>query len=216
MAEGGFDPEEMEMNEISLVNDEQPSLNTSRDITENETDFSQDGSSMGGLDYKAIEGFRNKFKSKYNIDDETFDELRKNLIMIDDKLYYKGRNGSGDPVNVLIEGIRTKVYALRTIENMEGGTRFACAIEMFELSRPGARTKVQNQPKQPVEPTVVNRQPIEHEPIDKSFDNPVFDDEDDDELTQRLTDFRTINEDLEATGEPPLDSYRTPGIPQKS
>jgi len=46
-----------------------------------------------------------------------------------------------------------------------------------------------------------------------TFGNPAFDDEDDDELTQRLTDLRTINADLEAAGEPPLESYRTSGIP---
>jgi len=41
----------------------------------------------------------------------------------------------------------------------------------------------------------------------------MFDDGDDDELTQRLTDLRTINADLEDAGEPHLDSYKTPGIP---
>jgi len=45
-----------------------------------------------------------------------------------------------------------------------------------------------------------------------TFDHPAFDDGDDDELTQRLTDLRTINADLEAAGEPPLDSYKTSGI----
>jgi len=41
----------------------------------------------------------------------------------------------------------------------------------------------------------------------------MFDEGDDDELTLRLTDLRTINADLEAAGEPPLDSYKTSGIP---
>jgi len=41
----------------------------------------------------------------------------------------------------------------------------------------------------------------------------MCDDGDDDELTQRLTDLRTINADLEAAGEPPLYSYKTSGIP---
>jgi len=57
---------------------------------------------------------------------------------------------------------------------------------------------------QPAEPTVINRQPIEHEPI--TFDNPEF--EDDDEVTQLLTDLRTINTELRAEEEPPLDANR--------
>jgi len=66
--------------------------------------------------------------------------------MIDDKLYYEGRDGDGDSVNVLIEDTHGGVYALSTLENRTGGTSFARAIEMFELSRLGARPKVQNQP----------------------------------------------------------------------
>jgi len=43
--------------------------------------------------------------------------------------------------------------------------------------------------------------------------NPASYDGDDDGLTQRLTDLRTINGNLEAEVEPPLDSYKTSGIP---
>jgi len=53
------------------------------------------------------------------------------------------------------------------------------------------------------EQTVVDRQSM-------TFDDLKFDDKDDDELTLQ----QLINEDSKSTGEPPLDSYKTSGIPQ--
>jgi len=117
-----------------------------------------------------------------------------------DKLYYKDAQITREDGKGL--------YALTSIKGKG-------AAEFKRVVAEGQQRLVEQsqQPKQPTEPNVVNRQPIEHKPIDRTFDNPGYEDKDDDELTQRLTDLKTINANLEAVGEPPLDSYKTPGIP---
>jgi len=179
----------IEIDDLQPDADQALLLTPSIDITQNTTSFTVEGRSLG---YMESENCRGKFKSRYNIDDKTFDEILPNLRMIDDILYYKGRDRGGNPVNVLIENMSGGVYALSTIENKVRGTSFAPAIERFELSRLGTRPKVQGQP---IEQTVVNRQLI-------TFDNQVFGLSD----AQCLDDLRTINADLEAEGEPTLDN----------
>jgi len=118
------------------------------------------------------------------IDDKTFDALRLNLNRRDGNLYYEAsqisrKNGKG-------------LLALASVKG-KGATEFRNIIRGGQQR---VHPKVQEQP---VEPTVVDRQSV-------TFDNPTFDDKDDDEL-------RIIYTDLEAAGEPPIESYRTSGIP---
>jgi len=197
MAEGGFDPNDpnvFEMNEDVIPPDDE-------DITQNDPGFS--GESQQETSFNTPEGsqasrwielYRASFKSKYRIGDNTFDVLRLNLTQRGCKLYYKDaqinrKDGEG-------------LYALTSIKG-KGAAEFKRVVEE------GQRTKQLTVQERPIEPTVVDRQPI-------TFDNPAFDDRDDDELTERLTDLRTINADLEAAGvklHTPLESYRTSGIP---
>jgi len=97
------------------------------------------------------------------------------------------------------------LYTLSGIKG-KGATDFKNIIKDGQRRVQARLIEESRRPKQPIEPTVVDKQ-------SRTFDNQAFDDGEDDELTQRLTDLRTINADLEAAGELPLDSYRTSGIP---
>jgi len=96
MEEGGFDPGEMEMNEIPQDDDDEQYGPTDDsidedydgDITQNNPRFSlPEGSQQETsltkpktiLENQLIESYRDSFKSKYKIDDETFDIVRMNL-----------------------------------------------------------------------------------------------------------------------------------------
>jgi len=81
---------------------------------------------------------------------------------------------------------RRKLYPLNSLK-IKGATEFKNIIRGGR--RLSERPTVQEQP---IEPTVVDRQSV-------TFDNSTFDDKGDDEL-------RTIDADLKAAGEPPLES----------
>jgi len=63
MAEGGFDSNTFEMNDVQPDDDDQdPLTNPSTDITQNETGFSQGGSSGRSQEAELIESYRDSFK----------------------------------------------------------------------------------------------------------------------------------------------------------
>jgi len=145
--------------------DDDPSEDLSPiDITQNYPGFSvgsqQESSFSTPVESMLVESYRDKLKKMYRINDETFNELIPNLRMIDNKLYYEGRDRHGNPVNILIEDKSGGVYTLSTIESKRGGTSFIRTIETFELSQRSKRPTVQEQP---IKPTVVDRQTISYD-----------------------------------------------------
>jgi len=82
-----YDPNAFEMNEDVIPPDDEDTLLTpSADITQNETSFTTPESSQ---ENQLIDSYRDSFKSKYGIDEGTFDTLRLNLKFRGNKLYYE-------------------------------------------------------------------------------------------------------------------------------
>jgi len=179
MAERGFDPVDpntFEMNDVQpddndpykyapqdddpIDDDDQDPLSNPSltDITQNETSFITPEWSQAS---SWVESYRDSFKNNYGIDDKTFDVLRLNLNRKDGNIYYKTSQINRKDGNWL--------YALASIKG-KGAAEFKRVVEEGQRRRQEQHPKVREQP---IEPTVVDRQPI-------TFDNPGFDDKDDD------------------------------------
>jgi len=100
MAEGGCDPNDpnsFEMNEEVVPPDDDPSEDLSTiDLTQNYPGFSggsQQETSFfhpeGSQASRWIEAYRDSFKSKYKIDDKTFDALRLDLSRRGNTIYFR-------------------------------------------------------------------------------------------------------------------------------
>jgi len=217
MKEGGFDrleTNELEMGTIFTNDDYQPPLlNPSTDITQHTTDFTTTSTSSwrAGVESDIDRTYKEEIMDKYEIDENSYRDLRKKLRIKERKLYFVGKSGHNANIDVLIEDTRGGVYkptsALGPNDSKVGVSNFDKTIKKYQretLERRSQALRGNNLPP-PLETTVINRQPI-------TFNNPAFDDE----VTQRLTNLRTINADLEAAGEPPLDTsslMRTRGVP---
>jgi len=192
MAEGGFDPDDFEMtilpSGVDPLDDDPSEDLLTIDITQNDPGFSvgsqQETSFITPEASQAswwIELYRASFKSKYGIDDNIFNTLRLDLERRGGNLYYEDvqinrKDGKG-------------FYALASIKG-KGAAEFKRIVQEGQRRVQARRSKQQTVQGQPIEPSVVDRQSM-------TFDNPMFDDEDDAKLTQRLTDLRTIKADLE-------------------
>jgi len=102
MAEGGFDPNDpnsFEVNEDIVLPDDDSSEDFSHiDVNQNNPEFSPPAGSRQETSFITLKGspaprwivsYRDSFKSKYGIDNNTFDTLRLNLNQRDGNLYYK-------------------------------------------------------------------------------------------------------------------------------
>jgi len=190
-----IDPEEMEMNVIP------PDNNPIDDITQNDPGFSGESQQETNfttpewdINRTRIDMYREKFMTTYGIDDATFNLLKEDLVFKDKKIYYKSKSG----VLVLLSGKIKELVALSSITG-KGATEFRNIVTGVQRELASRRQASQQRASQ-LRESKITRQPI-------TFDNPAFEDVDDDELTQRLTDLRTINAELRAEGEPELDSY---------
>jgi len=160
------------------------------DITHNDPGFSggsqQETSFItpeGSQASRWIESYRYSFKSKYGIDDNTFDTLRLNLNRRGNKIYFKNLSLSFDDGRKLYSLNSLKSTGAAEFKNIIRGEQGRVQARSIEGARRSKQPTVQEQP---IEPTVVDGKSM-------TFDIPAFDDGDDDELSQRLTDLRTIN-----------------------
>jgi len=146
MAEGGFDPNDP--NVFEMIKDVIPPVD--EDITQNDSEFSQpEGSQQessfiipeGSQESKWIENHRDDFKSKYKIDDNTFDVLRTNLRREGDNIYYRDTRISFNKGGTLLE--------LNSIKG-DNATKFKNIVKENQQQL----IKVSQRPKQPIKPTV--------------------------------------------------------------
>jgi len=192
------DPGEMEMNEDVIPPDDE-------DVTKNDPGFSRpEGSQQktsltipkSNLESELIRSNKDKFKSWYGIDNETFDALEMNLERKGDKLYFKSSKGE-----ILLNCKNKPLLSLSSISG-KGAAEFRDIVTEAQ-QRLGTYKPPKKTAKQPLEPTVVNRPPLRP----AAFDNPIFDDAQlTAELTRKLTDLEPINAVLKAKGEVPLDT----------
>jgi len=157
MADGGLDP--VDPNSFEM-NEDTPDDDPSEDIplTDNDTEFSQPEGSQQETSFTTpevsqesrwIELYRDRFNSKYGIDDQTFTELRLDLKLRGGNLYYKD-------AQIMCKGGKG-LYALSGIKG-KGATHFKNIIKYGKHRVQKRLIEESRRSKKPIEPTAVDRQ----------------------------------------------------------